>query len=98
MTTIEALNQELLDCVKVSATARQLQKKRLRMLHEVTRNENVPWTPANTEELNSILDSMTRSVGQTARLLLGPKGPGTGSDGLTADELLEEFVKGKPKV
>ena len=94
---IELLTTELSDSARLSATGRYLLKKRLLAITREARID--PSVLARTsEEILSIINTMTTACTAVSKLLLGPKGPGTGDDSTSPERVLEDFVKGtKPK-
>lgn len=97
-TPIDLLTSELTDSIRVSATVRQILKTRLRQIRSRMRD---PVTPPGelahlSEEAVTIVGAMTNSIDRISKLLLGPKGPGTGGgDDPTTEEILAELTKGK---
>lgn len=95
---IEILTHELTDAARLAATVRYLLKKRsLQITRAMKLDPNTLATAS--EELLAIGAAMTATVTAISKLLLGPKGPGTGDDSTTAEKALEAFVRGeKPKL
>ena len=94
---IEILTHELTDSARVAATARYLLKKRLLQITRSMKSD--PTVLAHcSEELVGIVNAMTSTGTAVSKLLLGPKGPGTGDDSTSLEKVLDGFVKGdKPK-
>lgn len=95
-TPIDLLTTELTDSIRLSATVRQILKTRIRQIRLRMRSPDITPTEASTlsEELLSISSAMTTTMDRISKLLLGPKGPGTGEDPSTID-ILAELMKGK---
>src|SRR5581483_2034528 len=95
----DILAAELRSTAKISARVRYLLNKRLDHIKRLMKDPNIREEQMSvlSEELIGIASAMSNATDKVARIILSPKAPTVGADGMDTDKIMEELVKGRPK-